>query len=84
MLLDVACGNAASAYFDREEHSSVVTVSLNTNYIAAIGEGRVTATGVPSGGGRTIAYVNGELRHEDGTLIATATGVFKRMQYNAG
>ncbi|WP_082688712.1 PaaI family thioesterase [Ruegeria marisrubri] len=78
MLLDVACGNAASAWFDREEHPVVLTISLNTNYVAAVDAGRVTAVGRTAGGGRKLVHVNGELHHEDGTLIATAAGVFKR------
>ncbi|WP_171176926.1 PaaI family thioesterase [Ruegeria sp. HKCCD8929] len=78
MLLDVACGNAASAWFDRAEHPMVLTVSLNTSYVAAVCEGVVTATGRPAGGGRKLVHVNGELRQDDGTLVATATGVFKR------
>ena len=78
MLLDVACGNTASAWFDRDEHPLVLTLSLNTSYVAAVKQGRVTATGHPSGGGRNLAYVNGELRAENGALIASAAGVFKR------
>ena len=78
MLLDVACGNTASAWFDREEHPMVLTLSLNTSYVAAIRNGRVTAVGRPSGGGRKLAHIHGELHSEDGVLIATAAGVFKR------
>lgn len=78
MLLDVACGNTASAWFDRDEHPLVLTLSLNTSYVAAVRQGRVTATGRATGGGRTLAYVTGELHSDDGTLIATAAGVFKR------
>ncbi len=78
MLLDVACGNTASAWFDRDEHPVVLTLSLNTSYVSAVSQGRVTAVARPSGGGRKLAYVNGELHAEDGTLIATAAGVFKR------
>lgn len=78
MLLDVACGNTASAWFDRDEHPVVLTLSLNTSYVSAVSGGRVTAVAKPSGGGRKLAYVNGELHAEDGTLIATAAGVFKR------
>lgn len=80
MLLDVVCGNTASAYFDHVEHPSLVTVSLNTSYVAATRGGRVTATAQAMGGGRSIAYVNGELRGEDGVLLATAAGVFKRIR----
>ncbi|WP_390923203.1 PaaI family thioesterase [Parasedimentitalea psychrophila] len=80
MLLDVVCGNTASAYFDRAEHPFVVTVSLNTSYVAAARAGRVTATAQAKGGGRSIAYVNGELHGEDGLLLATATAIFKRIR----
>ena len=48
------------------------------SYVAAVRQGRVTATGRATGGGRTLAYVTGELHSDDGTLIATAAGVFKR------
>lgn len=79
MLLDIACGYAASLHYDPENLALVLTVSLNTQYIAPPRGGRVTATGRVSGGGRTICYANGELRDSDGALIATATGVFKRI-----
>ncbi len=78
MLLDVACGNAASAWFDREAHPVVLTVSLNISYVSAVNRGRVTAIGRPAGGGHKLAHISGELRHENGDLIATAAGVFKR------
>jgi len=80
MLLDVVCGNTASAFFDSVEHPLLVTVSLNASYVAATQGGRVTATAQAAGGGRSIAYVNGELRGEDGALLATAAGVFKRIR----
>ena len=80
MLLDVVCGNTASAYFDHVVHPPLVTVSLNTSYVAATRGGRVTGTAQAMGGGRSIAYVNGELHGEDGSLLATAAGVFKRIR----
>ena len=79
-LLDVVCGNTASGYFDHAEHPFVVTVSLNTSYVAAARAGQVVATAQTSGGGRSIAYVNGELYGEDGELLATAMGIFKRVR----
>jgi uncharacterized protein (TIGR00369 family) len=81
-LLDVACGNAASAHFDPVEHALVVTVSLNLSFVASADDGVIRATGKVSGGGRSLAYVNGELRAEDGRLLATAAGVFKRLRKN--
>jgi len=79
MLLDVACGYAASLHYDPESLALVLTVSLSTQYIAPVQGGRVTATGRISGGGKSLCHANGELRDSDGTLIATATGVFKRI-----
>ena len=32
-----------------------------------------------TGGGRSLLYIAAELVHEDGTLIATSTGVFKKV-----
>lgn len=79
MLLDIACGYAASLHYDPDNLALVLTVSLSTQYIAPARSGRITATGRVSGGGRSICYASGELRDSDGTLIATATGVFKRI-----
>ena len=79
MLLDIACGYAASLHYDPDNLALVLTVSLSTQYIAPARGGRVTARGRVSGGGRSLCHASGELRDGDGTLIATATGVFKRI-----
>lgn len=79
ILLDVACGYAASLSFDAGSIAPVLTVSLNMQYIAPAAGGRVTAIGHVKGGGHKICYANGELRDRDGTLIASAAGVFKRI-----
>ena len=79
VLLDVACGYAASLSFDRENIAPVLTVSLNMLYVAPVGAGRVTAIGNVTGGGRKICYANGELRNDENDLIASAACVFKRI-----
>lgn len=79
-LLDVVCGNTASHYFDPIDHAPLVTVSLNLNYVAAARAGTVTATARPAGGGKSIAYINGELRDAEGQMLATASGIFKRIR----
>ena len=79
MLLDIACGYAASRSFDEDTLAPVLTVSLNVNYVAPVDCGRVTATGKVTGGGRKLSYANGELRDENDRLIASASGVFKRI-----
>ena len=42
--------------------------------------GRVTATGKVTGGGRNLMFLEGELHDEDGRLLATATGVYKKVR----
>lgn len=79
ILLDVACGYAASLSFDAASIAPVLTVSLNLHYVAPVAGGRVTAIATVSGGGRKICYANGELRDSDGALIASAAGVFRRI-----
>lgn len=79
-LLDVVCGNTASQFFDAKNHAPLVTVSLTLSYVAAARGGRVTARAKATGGGASIAHVFGELLDDEGKLLATATGVFKRIR----
>ncbi|WCR10809.1 PaaI family thioesterase [Paracoccus stylophorae] len=79
MLLDSAAGATASLTLDDTGRRPFLTVSLNTDFIGAGRPGGVTATGRIIGGGRSLLFVAAELVHDDGTLIATATGVFKRV-----
>lgn len=80
-LLDVVCGNTASQFFDPENHAALVTVSLTLSYVApARGGQQVTARARITGGGASIAHVFGELLDEQGQVLTTATGVFKRVR----
>lgn len=80
MLLDAACGFTASMRLGDHALTPLVTVSLTTQFVAAAVIGsRVTATGIPAGGGRKIAYVQGELRDDASRLIATASAVYKKV-----
>ncbi|MGB7244353.1 MAG: PaaI family thioesterase [Sulfitobacter sp.] len=78
-LLDSASGTAGSLSVDVDGKVPFLTISLTTQFVAPGRTGRVTATANVTGGGRNLLYISGELRHEDGTLIATSTGVFKRV-----
>ncbi|WP_236641328.1 PaaI family thioesterase [Paracoccus aeridis] len=78
-LLDSACGATASLTVDDTGLRPFLTISLTIDFIAAGRAGGVTATGRVTGGGRSLLFVAGELLHDDGTLIATASGVFKRV-----
>jgi acyl-coenzyme A thioesterase 13 len=79
MLLDSASGAAGSLTVDNTGRAPFLTVSLTTQFVASGKLGRVTAVGRVTGGGRSLKYITAELHHGDGTLIATSTGVFKRV-----
>jgi len=78
-LLDNASGTTGSLTLDPTGKAPFLTVSMNTQFIGAGRKGRMTATGSVTGGGRSLLFITAELRHEDGTLVATSTGVFKRV-----
>ena len=79
-VLDVVCGNTASQFFDPDTHADLVTVSLNLSYVSAVRGGTITARARPTGGGRSIDYIYGELFDDQGHLLATANGIFKRIR----
>ena len=78
-VLDNACGTTGSLTVDAGGRSPFLTVSMNTQFIGSGRPGRITATGSVTGGGRSLLFIDAELVHEDGTLIAKSTGVFKRV-----
>ncbi|GAB4259260.1 MAG: PaaI family thioesterase [Pararhodobacter sp.] len=77
-VLDTAMGATVSNI--RGEGGKVLfsTVTLTTNFLAPMPLGTITALGRVTGGGHKTVFAEGEARAADGTLIATATGVFKR------
>lgn len=76
-LLDSAAGATASLTVDDRGRRPFLTVSLSIDFIRPARRGGVTATGRIVGGGRSLLFVAAELVQDDGTLIATASGVFK-------
>lgn len=73
-MLDVALASAGRAL--DETCNGALTVEMKVNFIAAamgpvLGEGRAQRAG------RSLIFSEGELRGEDGTLLAKATGTFK-------
>lgn len=77
-LLDTAMGATAGLPGQDGRLDRVSTVSLNVTFVAPGQPGLVVATGRIVGGGRKLIFVDGELCHQDGTVIARATGVFKK------
>lgn len=77
LLLDSAAGATASLSRDETGRVPFVTISFTTQFVASARAGRVTATGRVAGGGRSVVFVESELRAEDGTLLALGSGAFK-------
>lgn len=73
-LLDCTLSAAARAH-DPAAYG-VATIDLTLHYVAA-GTGDLVATARCERRGRSISFVRGEVRAEDGTLVAMATGSFK-------
>lgn len=80
LLLDNAMGATGSLTVDDTGRSPFLTISMATNFVgpAHVGQ-RLTATGWVTGGGRSLLFIEGRLEADDESLIATATGVFKRV-----
>ncbi|WP_299617864.1 PaaI family thioesterase [uncultured Tateyamaria sp.] len=79
-MLDNAMGFAASLTGDAGGDTRFMTISMNTQFMAPARSGRVVATGSISGGGRSLLFAEGEVVDENGTVIATATGVYRRVR----
>ncbi len=77
-LLDAACGYAGLYSGEHEEESHGVTVTLNISYLSAAREGTVIAKGQITCSGRNLYFVQGTLVSDQGELLATAQGAFKR------
>ena len=73
-LLDVALASAGRSLDDK--CNGALTVEIKVNFIAAA-NGPVLGEGRAQRAGRSLIFSEGELRSEDGTLLAKATGTFK-------
>jgi uncharacterized protein (TIGR00369 family) len=73
-LLD--CALAAAVRSHDPAAFGVVTIDLTLHFIAA-GQGELVATSCCERRGRSISFARGEVRTDDGTLVAMATGTFK-------
>ena len=72
-MLDDTMGPAV--FVMTEGRSYTTTVSLTVNFLAPAKPGPITAEAKVTQLGKTIAFVEGKLTAEDGTLLATATAV---------
>jgi uncharacterized protein (TIGR00369 family) len=73
-LLDVAMGSAAGTADDGAE--GVVSVNLSVSFLRAA-SGLLVAEGRVLGGGRSIVFCEGEVRDQEGQVVAKGQGTFK-------
>ncbi len=73
-LLDVTMGMSARSIDPAS--NGATTVELKTNFIAGA-NGDLRAVGHAHRAGRSLVFVEGEVRDADGRLLAKATGTFK-------
>ncbi|KAE9627289.1 PaaI family thioesterase [Parasedimentitalea maritima] len=79
VLLDSASGATGSMSIDPTGRAPFLTMSLTTNFLAPARARRVTATGRITGGGKSTVFIEAQLVDETGQLIATSTGVFRKV-----
>ncbi len=77
-VLDTAMGATASLIRGEGGRIPFSTISMTVNFLAPMPLGIITATGRILGGGFRTIFVEGEAHDQTGTLIAQATGTFKR------
>lgn len=70
-MLDPAIATAAIVMSDGRLYTS--TVSITVNFLAPARPGPIIAEAKVTQLGKTIAFVEGKLLSQDGTLLATAT-----------
>jgi acyl-coenzyme A thioesterase 13 len=80
LMLDSAMGATGSLTVDPAGRTPFLTVSFTVQFLAPAREGRVTAAGRVTGGGASLLFVEGEMTDAEGRLLATASGVFKRVR----
>jgi uncharacterized protein (TIGR00369 family) len=76
-LLDTAMGYAGCWTGDPDRPQMALTLSLTVNFQGRSGGRRMIAEARRTGGGRRSFFAEGEVRDEDGVLLATGSGVFR-------
>ncbi len=79
-LLDMAMGLACRS--PAREWTGEGTVTLNIQFMLP-GRGRLVAEGRLLRAGNTVAFAEGEVRNENGEMVAKATATFKIVRHSA-
>lgn len=76
-ILDTAMGFAGCFTGDPERKQNALTLSMTVNFLSQATGTRLIAEARVTGGGRRTYFAEGSVHDDTGTLIATATGVFR-------
>lgn len=76
-LLDTAMGYAGCYTGDVNAPQNAMTLSLNVNYLAQAAGDLLIAEGWRTGGGKSTFFAEAQVRDSLGTLVSSATGVFR-------
>ena len=79
IILDSACGFAASRALSDDASQLVVTLALNTNYLAPPKDDHIYAVARVTRAGRSVVYTEGKVFDGQDTLLATGTSVLKKI-----
>ena len=77
-LLDAACGYAGLRATTDGATDNAATVMLTISYVRKVNHGRVRALGRLIRAGRSLYFTTADLLTDNGGLVATAQGAFKR------
>lgn len=76
-MLDSALGSAGCYIGKDNDFRAAVTLNLNISFVAPPRGTTLVAEGRAIGGGRSVYFAEGEIRDNEGTLVARASGTFK-------
>jgi uncharacterized protein (TIGR00369 family) len=76
-ILDTAMGFAGCYTGDPAKPQMAMTLNLSVNYLSVAKGTRLIASGKRTGGGAKTFFAEGRITDDEGTLVATATGVFR-------
>ena len=79
-LIDASCGFCGVWTAPGEPIVKAMTLTLTTNYLGQVREGKVRCTATKKGGGRKIFFASAEVLSEDGTLLAMGEGSYRIRQ----
>jgi uncharacterized protein (TIGR00369 family) len=78
--LDYALGMSGSYQPPPADRRWCMTITLTTNFVSPL-KGKLLRTDSRlTGGGKTIFFAEGEITDENGTLVASAMGSFRRLK----